>query len=69
MSLGDAIQKAVKNGKLKQPFTAADVKKACKGYDDVTYSSHLVHHRKKNPIKASELYERDSKGKFRLISK
>lgn len=62
-----AIRRAVKTGTLKQPFRAADVKKAVPGFAKNTYHVFLPKHRSDNPDNQTELFERISPGLYRLI--
>ncbi len=61
------IVRSVKNGKLKEPFSANDVMKACPKLKPSTCMTILNKHRKSNPSKTSELFVRVSPGKFKLI--
>ena len=58
---------AVKRGELKQPFTASDLEKACPGFRKATYGTFLPKHAVGNPGRNSELFERVSRGKYRLV--
>jgi len=54
-----AIVKAVKNNGLEEPFKAGDLRNLFKKkFADSTYSTFLPKHRKRNPGKNSELFER-----------
>lgn len=68
-SLVECIIEAVEIGKLKEPFDAEDVMKVCPGFAKPTYKSTLVHHRKGNPIKQTEYFERNESEKYKLIKK
>ncbi len=68
-SLVSCIIAAVEKGKLKEPFNAEDVKGVCPGFAGETYKNTLVHHRKGNPIKQPEYFERNDSGKYTLIKK
>jgi len=61
------IVKAVQNGKLKEPFTSHDFRKACSGLGEGTYNAFLWKHRLGKPGSNTELCERISPGKFKLI--
>ena len=61
------IVNAVRSGKLKEPFSANDVKNACPGYSPNTYHTFLPKHRKGNPGGNSELFERIEPGKYKLL--
>lgn len=62
-----AIVKAVDSGSLSEPFRAADVKAACPGFADGTYSTFLPKHRKGNPKAKPELFERVARGLYRQL--
>ncbi len=62
-----AIRGAVKSGALRQPFRAADVKKAVPGFAKKTYHVFLPKHRRGNPGGYTELFERIKSGLYRLI--
>jgi hypothetical protein len=61
------IYAAVKAGKLKEPFGAADVRQACPGWADPTYNIFLPKHRVGNPGRTTELFEQVGPGKYRTI--
>lgn len=61
------IVKAVKDGKLKEPFTSHDFRKACPDLGRGTYNAFLWKHRLKNPGDNTELFERICAGSFKLI--
>jgi len=61
------IVSAVRNKKLKEPFTAVDFKKACPSFGAGTYNAFLHKHAHGNPGGNSELFERVRPGAFRLI--
>jgi len=58
---------AVKNGTLKEPFTLADFQNACPGFGRGTYRAFLYKHCVGNVRADSELFERVSRGNFRLV--
>ena len=62
-----AIVYAVKTGKLKEPFSQNDFRRACPGLGEGTYQAFLHKHRKGNPGGNSELFEMTQPGKFRLL--
>ena len=62
-----AIVRAVKNGKLKEPFMQDDFRRACPGLGKGTYQAFLYKHRKANPGGASELFAMIGPGAFRLL--
>jgi len=57
-TLLERIREALENGRLKEPFTWEDIKRACPGCADKTYKVFLVHHRKGNPIEYPEYFIR-----------
>ncbi|RJP65945.1 MAG: hypothetical protein C4532_17115 [Candidatus Abyssobacteria bacterium SURF_17] len=62
----DDIRKAVKAGKLKQPFRAADVRKACPQWPLKTLRTFLPKHRVKNPGGYREIFVRVFPGRYKL---
>ena len=60
------IVKAIKAGVLIEPFRAIDIRKACPGFADNTYSNFLPKHRLGNG-RTSELFERIASGKYRCL--
>lgn len=61
------IKHAINSGKVKEPFTADDFKKSCKGYADLSYWNFLNKHRKDNPGEYTEYFEKLKNGKFKLL--
>ena len=61
------VRAAVDSEKLKEPFSASDVKKACPDFADHTYSNFLPKHRKGNPGGYTEYFERVAPGLYILI--
>jgi len=59
------IVRAVKSGKLKEPFTKEDFRHACPNFGEGTYEAFLYKHRAGNPGGNSELFERVSQ--FNLV--
>ena len=59
--------RAVRNGALREAFSAEDFQLACPGFGDGTYQAFLWKHRKSNPGGNSELFAQVSPGRFRLI--
>ena len=66
-TLYDCITRAVSNGRLKEPFSASDVKRVCHGWDYKTYSNTLSKHEQNNPGGFRKYYKRTSRGKYKLI--
>lgn len=62
-----SIISAVKSGTLKEPFSKDDFKNACPNLGEGTYNAFLDKHRMGNPGGNSELFEKVSPGKFKLI--
>ena len=62
-----SIVKAVKRGKLREPFSKEDFRRACPDLGDGTYNAFLWKHRKGNPGGNSVLFEETSRGKFILV--
>ncbi len=60
------IRGAIQEGRLKQPFTAADVRQACPGWNPATYGSFLPKHRVGNPGGYTPYFVRESAGRYRL---
>lgn len=61
------IVEAIKKSRLKEPFSANSVIRACPKLRPSTCMTFLNKHRKSNPSQTSELFVRVSPGKFRLI--
>jgi len=57
-----AIVYAVKSGRLKEPFSREDFRKACPSFGEGTYTAFLDKHRRGNPRGNSELFERVAPG-------
>ncbi len=62
----NSIVEAIRTGKLKEPFTSDDFRKACRGFAEGTYKVFLNKHRVGNPGGNSELFLRVVSGKFKL---
>ncbi len=62
-----SIVRVIKNGKLKEPFTNDDFKKACLGFAKGTYNAFLHKHRVGNPGGNSELFKLVSPGMFKCV--
>ena len=61
-----AIVAAVQDGKLLEPFNAADFRRACPGFAKNTYSTFLPKHRVGNHGGNSELFVRVAHGQYEL---
>jgi hypothetical protein len=62
-----AIVTAVKAGTLLEPFSKEDFKVACPGFGRGTYNAFLDKHSQGNPGANSELFKRESAGRFRCL--
>jgi hypothetical protein len=62
-----AIVKAIRSGRLKEPFSKIDFKKCCAGLGDGTYNAFLDKHALGNPGGNSELFVRTSPGLFKCV--
>ena len=62
-----SIVKAVREGRLDEPFDAKAFRRECPGFARATYNTFLNKHREGNPGGASELFERVSPGKFKCL--
>jgi len=58
---------AVQSGQLLEPFSQADFRRACPGFGEGTYQAFLHKHRLGNPGGYTELFERVSPGRFKLL--
>jgi len=61
------IVKAVKSGRLKEPFTRDDFKKSCPDFGRETYNAFLWKHSLENSGGETELFIKVSPGKFKLV--
>jgi hypothetical protein len=61
------IVRAIKSGKLMEPFSSNDLIRACPYLNKMTCMVFLSKHRQGNPSETSELFEMDPDGKFKLI--
>lgn len=62
-----SIVKAVKEGRLKEPFSQVDFQRHCPGLGDGTYQAFLHKHRRNNPGGNSELFELVAPGRFKCL--
>jgi hypothetical protein len=62
-----SIVTAARSGRLPEPFSPQEFRRACPGFADGTYEAFLHKHRKGNPSGVSELFERTGPGRFRLL--
>jgi hypothetical protein len=63
------IYAAVRDQRLKEPFGPEEVRRACPGWAQRTYSTFLPKHAVGNPGKTSELFEWVGPGQYRTIPK
>ena len=61
-----SIVEAVKSGRLDEPFTRDDFRRACPGFGEGTYTAFLSKHRVGNQGGNSELFVKVSLGLFKL---
>ena len=62
-----AIIKAVREKRLKEPFTSCNVRRACPEINPRTPGTFLPKHAKGNPGGNSELFEKIGRGSFQLL--
>ena len=62
------IRVARRNGHLPHQFRSSDVRKACPGWANATYSVFLPKHRRGNPGGYTEYFDRHPDGTYSLIS-
>jgi len=62
-----AIITAVREGRIQEPFTAANVRRGCPEINPTTPGTFLPKHAKDNPGGQSELFEKVARGLFRLL--
>ena len=63
----EAIITAVRKGRLNEPFTSADVRRACPEINPVTPGTFLPKHTEGNPGGNSVLFEKIGRGLYRLF--
>ena len=61
------IRRAVRAGKLHKRFRAPDVRRACPGWRQRTYSNFLPKHRVGNPSGNTELFAQHEDGSYSLV--
>ena len=61
------IYAAVRDQRLEEPFGPDDVKRACPGWAERTYTVFLPKHAVGNPGKTTELFERIGPGQYRTL--
>jgi len=62
-----SIVQAVRQERLKEPFTKRDFRNACPDWGEGTYNAFLDKHAVGNPGRNSELFIRVAPGKFKLL--
>jgi len=63
----EAIVRAVKSGKLGEPFSKDDFRSACPGLGGGTYNAFLDKHAVGNPGGNSQLFLRVAPGRFKCV--
>ena len=63
----DDIRRASRQGKLPRLFRGADVKRACPGWADSTYTVFLPKHRLGNPGGYTPYFKQNEDGSYSLI--
>jgi hypothetical protein len=63
------IYAAVRNRRLKEPFGPDDVKRACPGWAQRTYTNFLSKHAVGNPSKTTGLFQRIGRCLYRTLPK
>jgi len=61
------VREAIRSGRLRESFRANDIKKACLGWDESTYSNFLPKHRKGNPGDYTEYFSQNPDGSYNLL--
>ncbi len=61
------IYAAVRDRRLKEPFGPDDVKRACPGWAERTYTNFLSKHAVGNPSKTTELFQRIGPVQYRTL--
>ena len=61
------IVRAVKSGKLKEPFTKDNFRNACSNFKESTHKNFLRKHKVGNSGNETELFREVSPGKFELV--
>ncbi len=64
-----SILGAIRQGKLREPFTSRDFQRACRKFGEGTYNAFLWKHRKGNPGGNTDLVNKAGKGQFKLLRK
>jgi hypothetical protein len=62
-----SIVTAIRRGRLTEPFSVSDFRRACPGFGAGTYHAFLYKHRKGNAGGNSELFQRVGPGMFRVM--
>lgn len=61
------VVRAVKTGRLSEPFSKDDFRAACPGLGNGTYAAFLDKHSEGNPGHNSELFRREAPGLFSCL--
>ena len=64
----DDIRKAIRDSKLPKRFCGADVRDACPGWAEQTYTNFLPKHRLGNPGGYTAYFKQHADGSYSLIS-
>lgn len=62
-----SIVEAVREKRMKEPFTADEFRRVCPGFGAGTYQAFLWKHSKDNPGGQSELFEKVARGSFQIL--
>ncbi len=62
-----AIVTSVRAGRLTEPFTVSEFRRACPGFGAGTYNAFLSNHARGNPGGTSELFKRVGPGQYRCL--
>ena len=63
----EAIVKAIRTGRLAEPFTVGNFRSSCPGLGNGTYNAFLYKHAAGNTKGNSELFEKAAPGQFRCL--
>lgn len=62
-----AVDRAIKDDKLREPFRASDLRRAVKGFTHDTHSNFPPKHRRGNPRGYKEYFEQIEPGLYRRL--
>ncbi len=63
----ESIDRALDGGTLREPFSNEEFRASCPGFGRGTYNAFLWKHRKGNPDRKTEYFEKVGINKFRRI--